>query len=239
MLFRETKMDKRVYTAACPDYDRERIEQEVKKIFDCFGGAEEMLKNGKRVLIKPNLLMARQPESATTTHPELVRAVSKLFCDLGAEVVIADSPGGPYNELVLESVYKASGMNLAVKDTGARLNHDLTHQKIDFSGEVRREFPILTPITEADIIINIAKMKTHVLTYFTGAVKNNFGTMPGLYKARTHSQLPGRQEFGRMLVDLCRCVSPTLSIIDGVMGMDGKGPSGGRIRKGGGPYRVY
>jgi len=226
-------MDTRVYTAACPDYNRERIEREVKKIFDSFGGAEAMLKLGRRVLIKPNLLMARRPEGATTTHPELVRAVSELFCSLGAEVVIADSPGGPYNEPLLETVYKSSGMSLAAKETGARLNRDLTHQKVVFSGETRREFPILTPIVKSDIIINIAKMKTHVVTYFTGAVKNNFGAIPGLSKARTHSQLPGRQEFSRMLVDLCRCVSPTLSMIDGVVGMDGKGPSGGRARKAG------
>ena len=226
-------MDRQVFTAACADYTPDAVRRAAVRMLAAFGGAESFLKKGRRVVIKPNLLMARQPEGATTTHPEVVEAVAALFTEAGATVIIADSPGGPYNALTLQRVYRACGMEEAARRSGARLNKDCSSQKVEFDGMRKREFDILTPVLQADVLINIGKMKTHMLTYFTGAVKNCYGAVPGLTKAAYHSRLPGQQEFCRMLVDLCRCVAPDLSIIDGVEGMDGRGPSGGRVRRAG------
>ena len=226
-------MDNRVFAAACAEYEPEQVERAAARMLEAFGGVEKFLKKGKKVLIKANLLLAREPEEATTTHPVLVGAVAALFVRAGASVTIADSPGGPYNALTLPRVYRQCGMEAAARYAGARLNRDFSSQTVRFEGTQPREFELLTPVCQADVIINIGKMKTHMLTYFTGAVKNLFGTIPGLQKAAWHSRLPGQQAFCRMLIDLCRCVGPDLSIIDGVEGMDGRGPSGGRVRHAG------
>lgn len=224
-------MNTTVFTAACSDYDKNRIADAVARIFDAQGGAQAFLKQGNRVTIKPNLLMAREPSAATTTHPALVEAVAKLFVEAGAQVTIADSPGGPYNELAMNRVYQSCGMEQVAQATGAVLNRDYSSHRIQTP--TGRAMDIIAPIYQADVIINLAKMKTHMLTYFTGAVKNLYGVVPGLTKAAYHSQHPGRQDFAQLLVDLCQWVQPAFSIIDGVEGMDGKGPSGGRVRQGG------
>lgn len=227
-------MDRAVYMASCPDYEEQRVKQTVYEMLDAFGGAEKFFKKGKKVTLKVNLLMARQPETATTAHPSVVAAVAEYFLAAGAAVTIADSPGGPYNDLAMQNVYRACGMTAVAEKTGARLNRDYSHKKRRWQGEgVQRNFDIITPVADADVVVSIGKMKTHMLTYFTGAVKNNFGVIPGLNKAKIHSQNPNRMNFARLLVDLCCCVAPEFSIIDGIEGMDGKGPSGGRVRKGG------
>ena len=226
-------MENRVFAAACPESRPGDVKEAAARLLAAFGGAERFLQKGRRVLLKPNLLLAREPEGATTTHPEIVEAVAELFVEAGASVVIADSPGGPYNALTLSCVYRQCGMEEAARRAGARLNRDCSSRKVRFEGTKTREFDIITPVCQADVIINIGKMKTHMLTYFTGAVKNLYGTVPGLTKASYHSRMPGQQEFCRMLADLCRCVGPDLSIIDGIEGMDGRGPSGGRVRRAG------
>jgi ferredoxin len=90
-----------------------------------------------------------------------------------------------------------------------------------------KSFPVLGPVLDADVVISAAKMKTHGISYITGAVKNLFGAMPGLTKARMHARFPDHVKFNRMLVDLCECVRPAFSIVDGIVGMEGHGPSGG------------
>lgn len=226
-------MEQSVVTAACASYETEEIKKTVRDIFDRFGGAGAFLRGGNRVLIKPNLLMARTPGEGTTTHPELVAATAELFVEAGAVVTIADSPGGPYNDFYVSRVYRACGMEEAARRSGARLSHDFTHRRVNYDGFAPRAFDIITPVAEADVVISLAKMKTHMMTYFTGAVKNLYGVVPGLTKAKYHSELPDKEDFCRMIIDLCRVVTPSFCIIDGVEGMDGKGPSGGRVRKAG------
>lgn len=222
-----------VYVAACSDYEEKRVEECIRRMFEDQGGAEVFLKKGKNVVIKPNLLMARAPEAATTTHPAVVKAVCRVFQEQGAKVTIADSPGGVYNKTALGRVYRFTGMERVSQETGAFLNWDFSSRKRRFQGLKQRNFDIIAPVAQADVVISIAKMKTHMMTYFSGGVKNLYGVIPGLTKAAYHSQHPGRQDFARLLVDLCRYVQPAYTILDGVEGMDGKGPSGGRVRHGG------
>ena len=108
----------KVYLAACQDYDKERVESCIRRMFNAFGGVEALLQKGKRVTVKPNLLMAREPEAATTTHPAVVEAVVRLLVEHGASVTIADSPGGPYNDLLMRRVYESSGMAQVAQATG-------------------------------------------------------------------------------------------------------------------------
>lgn len=119
-------------------------------------------------------------------------------------------------------------MEEAAQKTGAGLNFDTQSRTIGYApGKTAHSFPIIQPVLDADIIINLGKLKTHGLTYYTGAVKNLFGVIPGLTKPVFHSRYPRMEDFCSMLVDLCECVKPHFSIIDGIIGMEGHGPTGG------------
>ncbi len=226
-------MDTRVFMTACPDYEQARVEESVWQALAAFGGPKAFLQQGGRVLIKPNLLTASRPEAGVTAHPAVVEAAARLFVQAGAQVVIADSPGGPYNRRVMEKVYWACGMDQAAERSGAQLNWDFSSQKRPSAGRTQRDFQIISPANQADVIVSIGKLKTHMMMYFTGAVKNLYGLIPGVTKAAYHSQCPNREDFASLLADLCQTIAPDLSILDGVVGMDGKGPSAGRPRQAG------
>ena len=169
-------MDNQVFLKNCESYESADIESAVDAVLDFFGGAEKILERGKDILIKPNLLMARNPSAATTAHPAIVEAVAERFTRLGANVVIADSPGGPYSAASLKKVYMACGMDRAAQRSGAELNYSTTSKKITYDGIKTRQFELIEPAFKASTIISISKAKTHMLTYYTGAVKNMFGT---------------------------------------------------------------
>ena len=145
-----------VYVAACSDYEEKRVEECIRRMIQDQGGAEVFLKKGKNVVIKPNLLMARAPEAATTTHPAVVKAVCRVFQEQGARVTIADSPGGVYNKTALSKVYRFTGMERVSQETGAFLNWDFSSRKRRFQGVKQRNFDIIAPIAQADVVISIA-----------------------------------------------------------------------------------
>lgn len=109
------------------------------------------------------------------------------------------------------------------EEVGAELNYNLDQVTVPFAGSINKSFVLGQYITDADLIINIAKLKTHGLTMMTGAVKNLFGAIPGLLKAEYHLRMPELADFSNMLLDLSLCVNPVLNIIDGVWGMEGEG----------------
>lgn len=221
-------MEKTVSIVRCDDYLQQTVDRAVKRVLEPLGGVSAFQPKGKRVLLKPNLLSACKPEDAATTHPSVVEALAKEFAAAGAEVTIADSPGGLYSTSSLKRVYEVCGMAAAAENSGARLNFDLSYKRISYPGGIyASEFDILAPVLDADIIVSIAKLKTHGLAYYTGAVKNLFGCIPGLEKAAFHSRYPDRYRFNAVLVDLCELIKPHLSVVDGVIGMEGDGPSAG------------
>ena len=107
------------------NYRLDRVVTCLEKIFDQMGGIESIVKPGMRVAIKPNLLMAKKPEDAATTHPSVVHAVIKLVQRAGGIAVIVESPGGPYNYPLLKMVYARTGIEQIASETGAELNFDL------------------------------------------------------------------------------------------------------------------
>ncbi|MBQ9992217.1 MAG: DUF362 domain-containing protein [Firmicutes bacterium] len=225
-------MDKRVYISACPEYERELVRKSVRDILAAYGGAQAIAAPEQTVLIKANLLMNSRPEQAVTTHPLMVEAIAAEFVAIGCRVIIADSPGGPYNAATLKTVYRTCGMDEAAVNSGAELNDNFESSEVAFpEGRICKSFPIIDAVQQADVIISAAKLKTHGLAYMTAAVKNLFGAIPGLTKPAYHSKFPDRTKFNRMLVDVCECVKPAFAFIDGVVGMEGRGPSGGRPKK--------
>ncbi|HOR42993.1 MAG TPA: DUF362 domain-containing protein, partial [Atribacterota bacterium] len=102
--------NKQVVFIPCKTYQKDEIEQATQQLFTELGGLEQYIKPGQKVLLKVNLLMKKPPEAAVTTHPALVEAVIKQIQALGAKVIIADSPGGPFTKSWLKGIYQESGM---------------------------------------------------------------------------------------------------------------------------------
>ncbi len=175
-----------------------------------------------KVLIKPNMLLAKHPADAATTHPLFIRALAVRLRELRVKtIVLADSSGGLYNERTLRKLYDTCGFS-ALSDV-LTLNYDVSSGK-------KNGFPILTPILEADLVINCAKLKTHALMVMTAAVKNMFGSIPGIKKAEYHCVKASIEPFTKMLLDLHETVKPALNLVDAIDCMEGNGPSGGTVR---------
>ncbi len=186
------------------------------------------------MLVKPNLLRASPIESGVTTHPEVVYAVAKLFRDHGCRVIIGESPGAGirYNLKPLKKSYAAAGLDKVAEDLDVELNFDIGFKDVpNPDGRMIKRFSIINPALEADAIISVSKMKTHLLTCMTGGTKNLFGVIPGMEKPTFHSRLKAPEDFGRMLVDLNVLMKPKLQVMDAVMAMEGDGPTGGEMRK--------
>ncbi|MDI9472899.1 MAG: DUF362 domain-containing protein [Tissierellia bacterium] len=208
-------------------YDAEAISHAVEEMFSDF----RIPVKGKNVVLKVNLLRKAAPDQAVTTHPAVVEAVASYFTKRGARVTIADSPGGPSHLGQLMSSYRTSGMEKAAKNSGASLNRSLRSKIVTLSNSATlREFPVLHVFTEADILINVAKLKTHGMMTYTGAVKNLFGVIAGLAKASHHFRLQEPLPFAQHLVELAEYVDADYHIIDGIVAMEGNGPGGGDPR---------
>lgn len=182
----------------------------------------------KRVLIKPNLLGAYLPERAVTTHPAVVEALVRYWLEKGKEVWIGDSPGGALN---VERVWETCGYNDLAKRYPVKLVNLSTSgfRELDYEGT---KVKISEVFWRCGIIINVAKYKTHSLTGFTGGLKNLYGLVPGLIKTDYHRLYPATKDFAALLLALYRLTRSRVSysFIDGILGMDGAGPSAGRVR---------
>lgn len=213
----------------CNDYEYDNIKKSIEMMLDDLGGIEKFVSKNSKVLIKPNLLMKKIPEEATTTHPMVVKVLCEKLLKLNCEVIIGDSPGGPYTVNSLKGIYKSSGMKDVADELGITLNYDISDVKVEnYNANALKYMDIITPITEVDHIINICKFKTHGMATFTGGVKNLYGCIAGLKKAEIHYRFPTEELFcEEVLLDICSYVNPTLTIMDGVVGMEGDGPSAG------------
>lgn len=223
-------MDNRISAISVGQYDVKKLTDAVARHFDLFSVWDD-LRTDMRVLLKPNLLMRRLPEQASTTHPALVEAVVLVLQEKGiANIVLADSPGGPYNRMNLDGVYASCGMRDLAQRLGITLNTTFEFKERECAqAELCRNFSIIKPVTDADYIINLPKLKTHGMMTVSAGVKNLFGCIPGLQKPELHFRFPDQADFGRMLVDLSLLVKPSLTLVDAVVSMEGDGPSAGDI----------
>jgi len=215
----------------CGTYDREAVQQAMDDVFALCGGIERFVKPGERVLIKVNLLMKRTPDRATTTHPEVMRAIVRAVQRAGGVAILADSPGGPYTRGMLAGVYETCGVSAVAKETGCELNDDFSVMTRTLpEGFAARKLDLLGILEKVDKVITVGKLKTHGLTTMTGAVKNLFGVIPGTVKVEYHARYQDVRLFSDMLLDICTAVKPCFAILDAIEGMEGEGPSGGKPR---------
>jgi uncharacterized protein (DUF362 family)/Pyruvate/2-oxoacid:ferredoxin oxidoreductase delta subunit len=234
-------MDNRVFIAVCDSYDG--AQAAVDRVLEAFGGAGEILKGRRKVLVKPNLIMPKNPEAAATTHPAVVAAICSAFIKAGAEVTILDSTGGPHTKAVLKMLYNKCGMTQAAGQSGAVLSYNTKSRAVRIpGGRILQKASILAPVLDADLVITAAKAKTHGMMAMTGCMKNLFGCVPGMGKPLLHGKFPKRADFAGMLVDICEAVKPGFAILDGIWGMEGAGPTGGNpkhLRLVAGGYNPY
>lgn len=223
---------KAVGLVRCTSYDETLVINAVREAVDLIGGIEQYLTPGMHVLVKPNLLMGAIPERAVCTHPIVLEAVCRIITRNGCTVIIADSPGAgiPYRPKNLLKAYELAGYTNLENIPGVTLNTDTSSRTVSFpEGILVKQFEIITPVLEADAIVVVSKLKTHVYTGMTGATKNIFGTIPGLDKPPYHARLVDSTLFGKMLLDLNRCIKPVLQIMDAIDIMEGDGPMSGTL----------
>ena len=219
----------RVSIARCADYQADAVYRSIKESVDHLGGIASFVAEGKRVLLKPNFLIGRPPERCVNTHPAVVRAVAELVLEAGGKPFIGDSPQLGSARKVAEKC----GVAAVARDLGIDIVEfepvDVKHPR----GRYYRNFTIGKEVLGADTIINLPKLKTHSLTLLTLAVKNIFGCIPSARKAQWHVRAfqHGSDYFTKMLLDLYSLINPALTIVDGIVAMEGKGPGFGSPRE--------
>jgi uncharacterized protein (DUF362 family)/ferredoxin len=187
------------------------------------------VQKGQRVLVKPNLVLPSDPARAIITHPSVVRAVVRLAQEAGGRVLVADNTVVPLAGRGWDIAYARAGWAQIAAATGAELCTEIVPQQRPHpSGRLLKLVDTSSFLTEADAVISVPKLKTHGFMRYTGAVKNLFGTVPGMTKFGYHVKLQTADRFADMLLDLVSFVRPVLTVMDAVVGMDGNGPSAGR-----------
>jgi uncharacterized protein (DUF362 family)/Pyruvate/2-oxoacid:ferredoxin oxidoreductase delta subunit len=217
----------RVALIRCDEYDPEKVFRAVSAGLDLLGGAGAFAHDGEKILLKPNVLWGSTPEKCVTTHPTVLGAVARLFKSAGAILSYGDSPGFGS----LEAHLKKAGLQ-AVADVLGVVLADFENRVhlVRENSVISKRFLIAKGVAEADGLISLPKLKTHALVRLTGAVKNQFGCIPGTLKSQFHVKVPQPDDFSAMLVELNLLIRPRLFIMDGIMAMEGNGPRNGQPR---------
>ena len=218
----------RVAVVRCDTYEPAAVDAAVARGLELVGGAARFVRAGERIVLKPNLLVASAPEKAVTTHPTVFSAVARRLAAEGADLVWGDSPGFGSGE----GAGRKAGIAEAAATLGIAPADFATGRVVSFTdGRLIKQFTIAEGVASADGLVSLPKLKTHALTRMTGAVKNQFGCVPGMIKGEFHTKMPDAERFCQMLVDLNRLVAPRLVVMDAVVGMEGNGPRGGDPRQ--------
>jgi uncharacterized protein (DUF362 family) len=214
-----TCMNSKVAILKCSSYDSALVLETVKKAIGLLGGISTFVKPGSKVLVKPNLLMSKEPEYAITTHPEVVRSVIRLLKEINCKIFVGDSPSvwADYIENV-DTVYERTGITKLCSQESVEL------VKFD-KRRWRKNFPLTIWLDTCDYLVNVPKFKTHELTTLTGAIKNLFGLVCGTYKLELHKNNFNPNDFSKILVDIYEETRPALTVIDSIVAMQGDGPA--------------
>lgn len=213
---------------------KDDIKSAVFKALELINADNLMNKENMIIVLKPNLLMGKQPERAVNTHPEVVRSVIQWLKQFNtSKIYVCDSAGGQ----------KPRTTDVAMKDSGIKsICEEEGVECIPFEKTERKKYQVQNPLElkeftsshllkSADLIINIPKIKTHWQCLLTCCIKNMFGTMLLGNKAKTHAQFPTLERFSSALTDIYSVSNPQLTIIDGYLCQEGKGPSQGDVVK--------
>ncbi len=191
-----------------------------EKALAAIGGMAAFVSRGDVVVVKPNIGWDRSPMQAANTNPDVVAAVIKAAYDAGAKhVIVTDASCND-----AEVSFQRSGIWKKAYDAGAEVVLPVAHRfrSMNLGGRVLNEWPILTPVLEADKVINVPIAKHHSLAKYTGALKNWYGLLGG-GRSRLH------QDINMSIADLASFMSPTLTILDATRVLIRNGPQGGNL----------
>jgi len=200
------------------------IEASVRKAIELAGGLADIVKRGDKVIIKPNIVVAQSPETGANTDPRVCKVIANMVRELGAKPIIGEASSVGQ---VTEEAIQAAGYG-KLREEG--------YEVIDFTKEETTKIPIpkgkslkevVLPkiVLEADVLIDVPKMKTHDQTEVTLALKNMKGILLDKGKRSLH------HTFGifQGVADLCTVVRPSLAVVDGIIAMEGLGPIAGDL----------
>ncbi|WP_432402611.1 DUF362 domain-containing protein [Wukongibacter sp. M2B1] len=220
-------MDNVVARVECDDYDLEKVENAIKSALEMMGNIDNLIKKENKVLLKPNLVSPLTPEKAATTHPVVIEAMVRILKDMGVtEIWIGDSGvhGTP-------KIFSTCGINGLAEKYGCKVcdfdNYDID-EVFEESNKYMKKLPLSKYITEADVIINMPKLKIHHAEVYTGAIKNMYGSIVGKNKMQIHAKTQTKDNFQHVLVDVLNTTKPDIYIMDGIVGMEGNGPANGK-----------
>ena len=218
----------KVALVKCGSYDNNEVLTAVRAGLELLGGISAFAKPGDRIVLKPNVLIGTSPNNGVTTHTAVFRAAASLFKEAGAVVSYGDSPAfGKCQPNMKRAGLKQIGDELELKLADFDYGKSVSHK----NALLVKKFVIANGALEADGLVSLPRLKTHGLTLFTGAVKNQFGCIPGLLKSQYHVKLPDPYDFATMLVDLNTLIRPRLYILDGITAMEGNGPRSGKPKQ--------
>ncbi len=228
---RETGADiarTKVSLVRCDTYDEESVYKAVGQGLELLGGIKLFAGPGDRIVLKPNVLLGSNPATCVTTHPAVFRAAGRLMLETGAHVSYGDSSSigkceGNCRRSGLKQVGDDLGLTIADFDSGRTVSHA--------GALLVKSMTIANGVLDCDGLVSLPKFKTHGLMRFTGAVKNQFGCIPGFIKGQYHVKLADPYDFAAMLVDINTYIKPRLYIMDGIHAMEGNGPRNGGVRK--------
>lgn len=213
----------KVGVVRCTSYNQEKIDDAVREAIDLSGFKFE---KNKKVLLKPNLVVEKsQNPEATVTNKAIIEAVCKILVENNCKIFIGESSFTDTSDC-----FKAYGLDNLAKKYNAKLiifEQDKLVKVFNPHAKVLKSFPISKTLKNVDLIINLPKLKTHLLMKYTGAVKNLYGVIPGGLKQRLHNKAKGERNFSNLLLDIYEKIHPHLNIMDGVVGMEGQGPTSG------------
>lgn len=220
----------KVVLQECMSYNLTEVTNKINDGIKRLGGWDKFVKPGDRVLLKVNLIGPKSSDSAAITHCEFTRAIVRILKERGCIVWIGDSSGGAIAGMApTTQSLKASGYEKMAEEEGAEIKNFDREGVVEVSSESRpgEKMFIAKPIFDADVVINIPKLKTHSAAIYTGAVKNVFGCIPGLRKAFYHKTAPDQAAFGEIISDIHKAGRFHLHIMDGITAMQGEGPTAG------------
>lgn len=211
-------MNTTVSVRKCKEYEVHEVFTLISEIYKNTEGPEV---KGKMVLVKPNILTDDDPAKCISTHPVVVEAMIRFLQSKGATVLVGDSPAVHTKKFRGEK----SGIWKVCETTGAKWV-DFTLNPVEKKLR-NNKIRIAAIVDEVDLIFSLPKFKNHELVYFTGAIKNTLGLVPGFSKAKQHALHQDRNGFGEFLVDLNEMLTPDYFLMDGIIGMEGPGPGRG------------
>jgi len=200
------------------EYDKS-LDSVIEEIFEAFG----VNVAGRKVFVKPNILAAREPDKAVTTHPSIVSAVvASLEKRRAAQIIVGDNSGMTQYGANEEAAARSGILDAAGKYFR---NIGASPVRVGLHSPYAHDVAISKEILDCDVLISLPKFKTHTLTMISGAIKNSYGFLLGGEKARLHRVAKSRDAFARTVVDVFSLRVPDLVICDGILAMQGNGPS--------------